>query len=301
MNKPTLSVITLNWNRSEDLNQLLTSSLHQLDKYDELIVVDNGSTDNSLDMVRSQFPQVKIVALNANIGVGGFDRGVQAAKGTHAVLLDNDTLLPDGAIKLIRDKIEQYPDYSILALNIVTSDGDRQQDYLPQNAKTEISWHNFIGGGVVFERAVYKRHGGYEPTYFIYINETEFAARLLLSGEKILFCPSIKVIHKTSPAARISEQSYYYFIRNSVLFIKTYFSFAKQIDLLSGFLLVALRGALTSGLGKAYLRGLFSGIVTHPHYRPTRKLAGDLATQFAYSWQENPSMSHILKRKLCRK
>ena len=297
----SLSFIILNWNRAEDLGQLLASIIGQLDKDDEIIVVDNGSTDNSVALVQRNFPGVTTVPLQENLGVSGFDVGVGQAKGTYVVLLDNDTILPEGTTAGIRKAVEKHPGYTVFALNMVTPDGVRQKDYLPQKASSAVPWHNFIGGGVVFLTSVYKRLGGYEPTYFIYINETEYAARLLLAGEKILFCPAVKIIHKTSPAARISSLSYYYYIRNSILFMKTYFRLIKRIDLLIGFLLINFKISIKDGHTGTYIRGLYSGIVTRPFYKPAKKLHAQLASVFAGSWQGNPALSHILKKKLCKK
>ena len=95
--------------------------------------------------------------------------------------------------------------------------------------------------------------GGYDPSYFIYINETEFSARILLAGKRILYCPNIEVIHKTSRTARMSESSYFYFLINSLLFMKTYFKSFKKCNLILGFFLINLRKSIAENSLKIFI------------------------------------------------
>src|SRR5262245_18763149 len=85
-----VSVITLNWNRKDDLLRTLYSIPHQTDEPQEIIVVDNGSTDGSAAEVRKRHPQVEAIELKHNEGVRGYNEGIQRARGDFIVLIDND-------------------------------------------------------------------------------------------------------------------------------------------------------------------------------------------------------------------
>ena len=296
-----ISIVILNWNRSADLCELLNSIRRQIVKDFEIIVVDNASSDNSLAILQRNYSEVRIVVLQENQGVSGFNLGVEIARGKYTLLLDNDTILPPHCIQKLCEAINAYPDISVFALNIVTPDGTRQQDYLPQHASSPILWHNFIGGGAVFLTSDYNELGGYDPRYFIYINETEFSARILLAGKRILYCPNIEVIHKTSQTARTSELSYFYFVLNSLLFMKTYFRSFKKCNLILGFLLINLRKSICENSLKIFIKAIREGVRIVPTYRPHVKLGGELANRLACSWQGDPSFTQIIVNKLCKK
>ena len=292
------SVIIVNYNRSNDLSQVLISLSQQTLTCFEIIMVDNASTDDSLIMIEQDYPGVKVIRLEENCGVSGFNKGVNSAHGNYSVLLDNDVILSPNFIEQLYETIKFHPDTSVFALNIIDHHGIRQKDYLPQDTSIPILWHNFIGGGVVFLTADYKELGGYDTHYFIYINETELSARILLAGKKILYCPHIKVVHKTSTVARIPEISYFYFIRNSILFMKTYFTFFRRIDLLTGFLMINFKSALANKMLKIYIKAIVRAVQEVPSNQPEKKLDAGLARRFSNFWQGNPSMTHIVRRKI---
>ena len=299
--KILFSIVTVNWNRCVDLSELLESLRLQRLKNFEVIVVDNGSIDDSVRIVSRDYPEAKLISLRRNIGVTGFNIGVKHALGKYVIFLDNDTLISPDFTQKANSLIRQYPGFSAYALNIVQRDGKSQPDYLPGDIEAPVEWHNFIGGGVIFSALDYNELHGYDPKYFVYINETELAARICLTGRKILFCPQLKVIHKTSPVARLSEVNYFYFVRNSILFMKTYFRFLQRWNLLVGFLIINLRYSLQQGITKTYLRAILEGWSTVPSHKPPHKLGGQLAKKFSESWQGNPAFTEGAKRQLWKK
>ena len=109
------SCIILNWNRANDLIELLESLKRQTCHKFETIVVDNGSVDNSIDVVSKKFPDVKIIQLKENIGVSGFSVGVDHAIGKYVVLLDNDTIVSTDFIEELYLTVNTYPDFSVFA------------------------------------------------------------------------------------------------------------------------------------------------------------------------------------------
>jgi len=295
------SVVIVNYNRSADLFETLKSLRGQTVPDFEIIVVDNCSTDDSVPMIVQNYPDVILKRLNKNQGVSGFNIGVKVARGNYCILLDNDVIVPVTFMEDLYRMIQSYPSISVFALNVVTPNGVRQRDYLPQDQQEPVLWHNFIGGGAVVSTEDYRNIGGYNPQYFIYINETEFSARVLLSGKKILYCPQIKVIHKTSPVSRNVYQNYYYFVRNSVFFMKTYFKLYKKIDLILGFMLINLLKSIKEKSMKIYCKALVDACKMVSIYVPSNKLEGEVAQKLSSSWQGNPSLSNILVRKLWKR
>ena len=87
---PLVSVITLNWNRKKDLLRTLDSIQQQTYSPKEILMVDNGSTDGSVEAVRQQHPEVEIIELPQNLGVQGYNEGMTRARGEFVLLIDND-------------------------------------------------------------------------------------------------------------------------------------------------------------------------------------------------------------------
>ncbi len=91
MNNPLVTVNILSFNRKEELRITLTKVFEQDYKNIEVIVVDNSSSDGSQKMVREEFPSVNIIELNENIGIAGWNKGFEIAKGKYVLVLDDDS------------------------------------------------------------------------------------------------------------------------------------------------------------------------------------------------------------------
>ncbi len=92
-----LSVVVVNWNSREDLAGCLDALRAQTHDDLEVIVVDNGSTDGSAEMVRERFPAVRLLALPENVGFAeGCNRGIAASTGSWVAMLNNDTIAEPG-------------------------------------------------------------------------------------------------------------------------------------------------------------------------------------------------------------
>ncbi len=294
--KITISIVTVNWNRKSDLAHLIDSLRGQSDPDFEIIVVDNGSSDGSPAYIRSQAPHVRLIPLDENCGVKAFNTGVAAATGRYAVLLDNDVVLPPDFVGKIRETAAEYSGINVFALNVLDKNGVRQKDYLPQDADRPVPWHNFIGGGVVFRTDYYRRMGGYHDQFFVYINETEFAARILMDNEDILYCPHITLIHKTSPAARIGATAFFHYIRNALLFFAMYYPLLERWNLICGFLTINGKKALRDRRIGPYLSALVSFIKAPKQYhRGLTKIDRD---RLGGCFQGNPALSAILGRRV---
>ena len=100
MNPPTVSILIVNWNTREILRDCLRTVYEQTKNVAfEVIVVDNASTDGSVDMIRTAFPQALLLANYANRGFAAANnQGIEVAKGRYVLLLNSDTLVLDGAI-----------------------------------------------------------------------------------------------------------------------------------------------------------------------------------------------------------
>src|ERR1700680_1114907 len=137
--RPSISLIVLNWNGREHLNDCL-KSLRSLDYPSEklqLILCDNGSTDDSVDFVRSAFPGVEVVALDSNYGFAeGNNRASERATGEWLGFLNNDMHVEPDWLGCLLTPLTHRPQVACIASRIANWDG---------------SAIDFIGGGVNFQ------------------------------------------------------------------------------------------------------------------------------------------------------
>jgi GT2 family glycosyltransferase len=128
---PELSVCIVNWNCAEVLRDCLRS-LHDRQpgvRY-EIIVVDNGSTDGAPDMVAREFPRVRLIRNDANVGFASANnRAARLARGRYLFFLNNDTILPPGALRRITQFLRAHPDVVMVGPRLRDAQGRLQMSH----------------------------------------------------------------------------------------------------------------------------------------------------------------------------
>src|SRR5690606_2369996 len=123
----TLSIIIVSFNTKDLLKACLTSLLSQTNSNDEIIVVDNGSSDGSVEMIKRDFPQIKILANSDNLGYAqANNQGIEASSGDLVLLLNSDTLLKSNALKSMRKFFKNHPKVGIASPLLLNSDESLQ-------------------------------------------------------------------------------------------------------------------------------------------------------------------------------
>jgi GT2 family glycosyltransferase len=246
MSQKRVFIIVLNYNGRDDTLACLTS-LNQLDyPAFTVLIVDNGSADDSVTAIRAQFPLVTVIEAGENLGfVGGNNLGLEHAHkmgAEYALLLNNDTVVALDFLRNLVDVAESDPTvgavgpmiYYYEPPNMIWSAGgevdlrhgiarmihigetdDGQFDSLPDPV-------DFLTGcAFLIKMSVYTQVGGLDPRFFLYYEDNEWCHRISRAGYRILFVPRAKIWHKISPLARESSpQVHYYMTRNRLLFLK---------------------------------------------------------------------------------
>jgi GT2 family glycosyltransferase len=126
---PLISVVVLNWNGINVLEQCLGSLRTQTYTPLEIIVADNGSTDGSVEFVRTKFPNVKLIVNEKNFGFGGGNNvGIRASNGKYIMMLNNDTCLDPKCIEELKRSIEKDEKYGTCASKILLEYEDNLLD-----------------------------------------------------------------------------------------------------------------------------------------------------------------------------
>jgi hypothetical protein len=246
MKSPRVAVIVLNWNNRDDTLGCLESLRHLDYPNYEIVVVDNGSTDGSVEAVGAFFPKATILETGENLGFAeGNNVGLRhtlAHGADYVVLLNNDTEVAPDFISLLVDAVGATPQAGVAGPTIYYFDrpttiwsaggaidwrrGDTQMiglDEVDEGQYGTIREVDFVTGcALLARREVIERVGMLDPRFFMYYEEAEWCVRAARAGYKILHVPQAHVWHKIMPTQQTaSPHIHYYVTRNQLLFLKS--------------------------------------------------------------------------------
>jgi GT2 family glycosyltransferase len=262
------SVIIVSYNNRNDLAECLPSLISQSYANKELIIVDNASVDGTVAFVREQFPDVILVESKSNLGYAeGNNLGFRHSHGDYLVIVNPDTVAQRDWLKELVRPLENDPDISLTSSKILLYD---RRDNINTCANiTHYSGLDFCNGfrdpaarfendeevGAVsgcsfaIRRSVFERLNGFDPDFFMYMEDIDISWRARLAGHKILLAPSSIIYHKFS--MKVHPRKMFFLERNRYLLI------AKNLRLKT--LLLSLPALLITEImtmGYAVTRGL---------------------------------------------
>ncbi len=266
---PSVSVVVLCFNDLRHLPHNL-DSLRQLDYPSErleIILVDNGSRDESVAWVRANHPEVRIVQTGQNLGfAGGNNAGVRAARGEWVAILNPDTRVQPDWLRALVDPAAN-PGVAAVASRMLTWEGDAidfgdaalnfmgwgsQPGYGSQRLSDFSTPKPLIfacGGAMLARRDRFLDAGGFDDDYFIYFEDVDLGWRLWLLGHEVAYAPQAVVAHRhhgtTDGAADLNIRRWLLAERN------TLFTVIKNYEVQH--LALILPAALLLGLQRAYL------------------------------------------------
>ena len=228
-----VSIIVVNWNGERFLKDCLGALSKQSYANCEIILVDNGSADNSVRFAKENFPEVKVVALSENTGfTGGNTAGLEVAQGAYIALVNNDArpektwlenlihpMLEDRTIGICASKLI-FEDPRILnsAGDGLTTAGVGFNRGLGQNAAqfdTSESVFGACGAAALYRRRLLEEIGFLDEDFYLYDEDTDLNFRAQLAGWKCNYVPSAIVYHVANATARrLSDLHVYYHTRN---------------------------------------------------------------------------------------
>lgn len=270
MTKELVSIIIRTWNRADDLSETLFK-LKQLSYQPlEIIVVDNGSADNTAVIVRKLFPSIKLVNLDKNIGVEATNIGIKNSQGEYLIVLDDDAFIEPGVIGNAVSKFKENGRLGILAFKIIDFySGLSPQTRYEKKSKSialreGIMVKVFQGGGFMMDRKVFDRVGGYPEDFFWVGEESDLAFRVLSAGWEIRYFPDLIVTHKPSIQNRSVPGKTYYEIRNIIWLYWRYSPF--YLAFIKTFLSIFIIGykAIKNCVVICFLKGVGDGLIYLP-------------------------------------
>lgn len=219
MNSVDLSILIVNWNTRSLLERCLRSVYATVQSRTfEVIVIDNGSTDGSQAMVRTEFPEVRLIENSENLGFArANNQGIRVSRGRYILLLNSDAFLTGSAAETMADLLDRVPSIGIAGANLRFEDGSPQPSYGPlptfrseiqsllgldKNVQTaEANTDGYVEAGrvdgacLMARREVFDQVGLLDENFFMYSEEVDFCYRAVNAGWKVAHVPGAEVIH----------------------------------------------------------------------------------------------------------
>jgi GT2 family glycosyltransferase len=218
---PRVGIVMITHNRSDEVLHSL-DRLTRLPERPRIVVVVNGSTDETAAAVADRFPEVVIIRLEENLGAAGRNLGVERLDSPFVAFPDDDTWWEPGSLRRAADLLEAHPRVAILAGRVQVGSREaavyRELQNSPLPSEPGLPGYPLIGflaGASVIRRAALLKAGGYDPRFFIGGEEEVLALDLIARGWRIRYVPELVVHHAPSPRRDVHVRNWYS-VRNTL-------------------------------------------------------------------------------------
>lgn len=245
----SLSIILVNYNGSQFLHSCL-DSIEQFSNHssNEVIIIDNLSTDNSTEIIKDKFPSFNLICSQVNLGFGKANNlAVKHSHGEHLLFLNTDTILIENTPKILLEYLQQHLDVGIISPRIVFKDGSYQLscgrlpnivgEFLDKiRYGLDKKWHHIFanlynkqyshikemgwltGACLMMRRDVFEQLGGFDESFFMYFEDKDICKRVNEAGWKVVYYPQTSLIHFLGGSSHDVKKSVNTYYRDSQLY-----------------------------------------------------------------------------------
>jgi len=257
---PDLSIVIVSWNVCDLLRQCIQSILTRDVRFHstidiEIIVVDNGSADGTVEMLREEFPDVCTIENDSNPGFAtANNQGIARAHGRYLLLLNPDTEVVGHTLAALIGFADVNPDVGLLGPQLLNTDGSVQSSrrrfptiatalfestwleplaprrlldryYMRDRNDNEILDVDWVQGAALFtRREVVEQVGGMDERYFMYSEELDWCRCIKNAGWRIVYFPKAQVVHHGGKSSeQVVASRHIYFQTSKVLYFRKYY------------------------------------------------------------------------------
>ncbi|WP_448563132.1 glycosyltransferase [Trichothermofontia sp.] len=238
MNLPTCSLIVVNYNGAHYLKDLFVS-LHALDypaDLLELILVDNGSQDDSLALVATAFPQAQVIRNPVNSFTKALNLGIQAAQGDYIGFLNNDATVDRAWLRFLVEGLEQQPTVGAISGKLLFPDGrinsvgveEKDNFYWADRGFGEVDQGQYDTPGevtalcwaaILFRRTCLAQVGPIDEDFVMYMEDIDYARRCRDRGWSLYYLPPAIAYHQFRGSSQGNTLAEYFCNRNRFLYL----------------------------------------------------------------------------------
>ncbi len=286
-----VTIIIPNYNGRHFMAACLDSLRNQTYRDFQIVIVDNASSDGSLEFLRANYPEAHLLPLDKNYGFSkAVNAGIEYARTPYVILLNNDTAADKDYVSQMVRAIESAPDifsvsskmiqmyhpelidstgdlYTVLGWGICRGNGQPVSKYT-------VSDRIFTAcaGAAIYRRSVFQEIGLFDEHHFAYLEDIDIGYRAQIYGYRNIFCSGALVRHVGSGTSGSKYNSFKVKLsaRNSVYLnyknMPAPFLIINALPILAGHIIKAVF-FISKGFGRDYLRGLAEGLSTFPKCR----------------------------------
>ncbi len=250
----------------------------------EVILVDNASTDGSIELARGLYPGIKVVELHSNTGFAyAVNRGIEATQGEYVLLLNNDTIVFPNFVKnqykMINGKQDVFSCSALMVQNgnreLVDDAGDElaalgwgfapDRDKPVSGCMVPHEVFSSCAGAAIYRKSVFDEIGLFDESFFAYLEDMDIGYRARLAGYRNLYNPYAKVYHLGSASSgsrhnafkvELSARNSMYMLRKNMPVLQ----FVLNAPFLIAGIIIKTAYFAKKGLVKAYLKGIGKGL-----------------------------------------
>lgn len=275
-----LTLCVINYNGERYLEESLGSAWSQKEKLTEILLIDNASTDRSLEVIQNRFPTIQVLQLDQNYGpAAARNIGFQAASAEYILFMDNDIILTDDCLDRLFQALQDHPE-AVAAMPCVLYAHNKQTiqydgagchflglmtlDHAncplagAENSIRKIN--SLVSACFLVDKTKWQGIPFFDEAFFIYFEDNDFGFRIRCAGKEILAVPSAQVYHRegTSGLSLRIEKSHsrkrvFYLIRNRWQFMLKNYAL-KTLLLLAPFCLLYEASQLIGVIKKGWFR-----------------------------------------------
>jgi len=252
-----LSVVIVSYNVRRFLEQALRSVFAALEGLEgEVWVVDNASSDGSVQMVREQFPQVKLIANEENVGFArANNQAIAQARGRYVLLLNPDTVVRKDTFRIMVKFMDEHPEAGAAGCKVLNPDGTLQlacrrgfptpmvafykivglSSLFPKSRRfgrynmtylnpDEVAEVDAVSGSfMMVRREVVEKVGVLDPSFFMYGEDIDWCYRIKQAGWKVYYVPYTEIVHFKGESTKTVPR-----VRNQVEFYRAMYLFVRK-------------------------------------------------------------------------
>jgi len=297
---------------------MVIDHIREIEKQDydnkEIIIVDNGSSDETSTIIAQQYPHVKLITLEENIGCAGRNYGIKAARNEIVVTLDDDVIFAENqSLKNIEAYFKKTKNVGVMIMKILDWDGtllalnwfhpksinlyadkEFQTDYIPE-------------GAVVFRKSVLERSGLYPESFFLSHEGPDLAYRIINSGFEIWYNPAVPVYHKCSPKGKTNWRYSYFDTRNQIWLAVRNYPIPKMVTYIIYRLFTTFLFCVQQKNIRWYFKAIFDGLIGVPRQLQSRHvLSPETMRKLREIRKDQPSIidkfvNQIVRQKILKK
>jgi GT2 family glycosyltransferase len=279
-----VSIVIPNYNGEKYIIDCIASIYDQVNNKRNIIVVDNRSTDSSVALIKSRYPEIRIIENNKNLGfAAAVNQGIRASESEYVILLNNDAFARDGFVQALVECVEK--DSNIFSAGakmlrysepgIIDNAGDELTvlgwaykcgDGRPsEEFNKERRIFSACAGAAIYRRKIFEEIGYFDESFFAYLEDVDIGFRANLHGYKNLFCPTAEVEHigSATSGSKYNDFKVRISARNNVwLLIKNFPLAMTIVNLLFYTTGIGVKAIFftAKGYGKSYRIGIKEGI-----------------------------------------